>query len=265
MREIQETNDCGRAETLVGYLYGEAAADERANFEGHLAVCAGCRAELAAFGQVRAAVGEWRAEVLQTAPALALFEVTGGTIHAPARHAASPPSSPPQRSAWAALREFFALSPAWLRISSAAAALMLCALAALAVLNAEVSWDNRVLTFSTGIRAAQPADEVAPAHAPADDQAALAARLSELTAERDSARRELEETRAQLEDSRASNIEDALYEEAASSVIPDTQASPPARRANRAARRGTTGRGGARASRDDEDLPRLLDLLGGAN
>src|SRR5687767_11968485 len=103
MREIQETNDCGRAEQLVGYLYGEATAAERAGFERHLAACAGCRDELAAFGQVRTAVGEWRAEVLQTAPALTLSEVTG-----PTTRAASRPASPP-RSARAALREFFAL------------------------------------------------------------------------------------------------------------------------------------------------------------
>ncbi len=242
MREIQETNDCGRAEGLVGYLYGEATAAERSGFESHLAACANCRDELTAFGQVRTSVGEWRAELLRHAPALALSEVTGQNFHAPARRA-----TPSKRSARAALREFYALSPAWLRVASAAAALLLCALAALAVLN------NR------------PSTEVAKRGGD-DDQASLASRLGELTAERDAARRELEATRAQLEDSRAANIEDALYEEAAATTRPAAQEEAArTRRVSPSTRRGASGRGVARTSRDDEDLPRLLDLLGGAN
>lgn len=244
MREIQETNVCGRAEGLVGYLYGEATADERATFEGHLAACAGCRDELAAFRQVRTAVGEWRAEVLQAAPALALSEVTGQAGHSHAR-----PAPPPKRSARAALREFFALSPAWLRASSVAAALLLCALAAQAALDVRPS----------------------PAGATKDDdnRAALAARLNELAAERDAARRELEETRAQLDDSRATHIEDALFEEAATTgttVRPAAREdSPRARRASPPAPRRASGASGTRSRRDEEDLPRLLDLLGDAN
>ena len=238
MREIQESNDCGRAEGLVGYLYGEATADERAGFEQHLAACAGCRDELAAFGQVRTAVGEWRAEVWRTAPALTLSEVTGRMGHTAFRPA------PPPRSARAALREFFALSPAWLRVSTAAAALLLCALAALTVFNTRPSAEGATKD---------------------DAQAALSSRLSELTAERDAARRELEETRAQLDDSRASNIEDAIFEEAASAAPPAAQESPRTRRTPPAAPRRAAGRSGTRNLRDEEDLPRLLDLLGGAN
>ena len=242
MREIQESNDCGRAEGLVGYLYGEATADERAGFEQHLSACAGCRDELAAFGQVRTAVGEWRAEVLRAAPALTLSEVTGRTAHAAPRPA-SPPQ-PPQRSARAALREFFALSPAWLRVSTAAAVLLLCALAALTVFNAKSSTEGATKD---------------------DGRAALSSRLSELTAERDAARRELEETRAQLDDSRASNIEDAIFEEAASTSRPAAEESPRTRRTPPASPRRAGGRSGTRNLRDEEDLPRLLDLLGDAN
>lgn len=253
MREIQATgDDCGRAEGLIGYLYGEATADERAGFERHLAACANCRDELTAFRQVRTSVGEWRAELLQNAPALSLSEVTGQTTPAPAvighaTHAPARRATPPrQRSARAALREFFALSPAWLRASSAAAALLLCALAALAVFNS------------------RPTTSVATSGG--DGQPAPASRLDELTAERDAARRELEETRAQLEDSRASNIEDALYEEAAVTTAPAaSQESARTRRVSPPARRGAAGRSGARTSRDDDDLPRLLDLLGDAN
>ncbi|MDQ3908724.1 MAG: zf-HC2 domain-containing protein, partial [Acidobacteriota bacterium] len=58
MNRIQETSECGRGEQLVAYLYGETGERERADFEGHLAACAACRAELSAFAQVREAVGE---------------------------------------------------------------------------------------------------------------------------------------------------------------------------------------------------------------
>jgi hypothetical protein len=267
MSEIQETNTCGRAEQLVGYLYGEATADERAVFEQHLSACVACRDELAAFRMVRAAVGEWRAEVLQNAPTLALSEVTGQAAHAAApsapatsqpAHAASRPTPVEfrpavRRSARAALGEFFALSPAWLRVSSVAAALLLCALTAQTVLNL------RPTAGST--------------HPPAtpNDQAALAARLEGLTAERDAARRELEETRAQLDDSRAVNIEEAVLQETMTENEPEAQDTPGVRDAPRSrrstppARRGPAGQRGARGPRGDEDLPRLLDLLSDAN
>jgi putative zinc finger protein len=42
-----------RDETIVGYLYGEMEADERALFDRHLVACAPCRAELADLRVVR--------------------------------------------------------------------------------------------------------------------------------------------------------------------------------------------------------------------
>src|SRR5215213_1680764 len=121
------SNTCGRAEALVTYLYGEATADEARDFEGHLRQCAACRTELADFGGVREAIGDWRLQAL-------------GTL---AHTATEPDASPrfnaeetPQRrpaSALAALREFFALSTAWVRAATAAVAVAFCALAAIAV------------------------------------------------------------------------------------------------------------------------------------
>ena len=252
MREIQETNTCGRAVQLVGYLYGEATADERAVFEQHLPACAACRDELAAFRSVRTAVGEWRAEVMRSAPALSLSEVTGRAegsqvVPTPSRAA----TWTPKRSARAALGEFFALAPAWLRASTVAAALLLCVLAAHAALNL------------------RPEADTARPSAATDDRAALATRLDELKAERDAARRELEETRAQLDDSRAANIEDAVLQETAAQSTPAVESAPGAQNAPRTrrdpARRGSSGRRGARSLSGDEDLPRLLDLLSDAN
>ena len=74
---------CERAEELVAYLYGEAAPDEAKAFRRHLNACAVCREELAAFGAVREAVGEWRAEVLRTTPALDIKEALTPAVRAP--------------------------------------------------------------------------------------------------------------------------------------------------------------------------------------
>ncbi|HEY0377094.1 MAG TPA: hypothetical protein VGC87_09060 [Pyrinomonadaceae bacterium] len=126
MREI--INSCGRAEDLVTYLYGEANADEAKDFEGHSLVCEACRAELAAFGGVREAIGDWRQQAL-------------GTLTHPAVEPNASPlfnaaeTSKPWRapSALAALREFFALSTAWVRAATVAVALAFCALVVIAV------------------------------------------------------------------------------------------------------------------------------------
>ena len=136
---------CGSAEELVAYLYGEATPDEAKAFRRHLTGCAACRDELAAFGGVREAVGEWRAEALSAVPPLnieeALTPLVGPAPLAPER----------KRSAAAALREFFSLSPLWLRAGAAAAALVVCALAALTLARTEVRWDASGLAFRTGV------------------------------------------------------------------------------------------------------------------
>jgi hypothetical protein len=267
MDKIQETNPCGRGEQLVGYLYGEATKAERAGYEQHLSQCAACREELAAFSQVREAVGGWRAELLTHAPGVLVADVVpaGAPPHAFNAEPGAFNVEPARRSAWAALREFFALSPAWLRVGSVAAALVVCALAALALFNVEVRRENGSLAISTGIRRASPATAAAAPQTQRDVDGG-AARLNQLIAERDAAVRQLEETRAQLEDSRAANIE-AVYREAAAA---EPEPAPlPATGANRSRRAGgaTPPRKSAarRGARDEDDLPRLIDLISGAN
>lgn len=137
---------CGRGEELVAYLYGEADAAESNRFRQHLSSCAACREELAAFGGVRDAVREWRAEVFSATPALDIREALTSTTEAqrePER----------KRSAVAALREFFSLSPLWLQFGAVAAALVVCALAALTFARTEVRWDASGLAFRTGVPA----------------------------------------------------------------------------------------------------------------
>jgi anti-sigma factor RsiW len=126
MNEHRNTNGCARGEELVSYLYGESDQPAAHDFQRHLQACAYCREELAAFGGVRASVALWRDSLLASAPAPSLSEK-----FLPAADL-QPSFKMPERSALAALRAFFSLSPLWLRAGTVAAALAFCALAALA-------------------------------------------------------------------------------------------------------------------------------------
>jgi hypothetical protein len=123
----QDAPACEHAEELISYLYNEASAAEAKDFERHMRGCVSCRTELAEFGIVRESVGEWRTSAL------------GGIINAPATessfaHAFDATKVGPtrQRSAFAAIREFFTLSPGWMRAATGFAALTFCALAVIA-------------------------------------------------------------------------------------------------------------------------------------
>jgi hypothetical protein len=189
---MTDMNKCDRAAELISYFYDEAPANERRNFEQHLSACGACRDELAAFGEVRGAVREWRADVLSHAPALSLPAFVpdaarnGRPAHAPA---ALPP---PRRSAFAALREFFTLTPAWARFAMVAASLVVCALATLAIIN--IAQPGRGNTSSDLSKAEAPT--VAPDVATADH---TQAEMNSLIAERDAAQHELAATRKQLD------------------------------------------------------------------
>jgi hypothetical protein len=50
---------CGNHEGLVGYMYDECDPGERAAVEAHLAICAACAAELAAFRSTRVQLASW--------------------------------------------------------------------------------------------------------------------------------------------------------------------------------------------------------------
>lgn len=55
----QVEKSCGKQELLVAYLYHEASAAERAEFERHQASCASCHDELQAFTGVRQELRAW--------------------------------------------------------------------------------------------------------------------------------------------------------------------------------------------------------------
>jgi hypothetical protein len=106
---------CERADELLSYLYGEANETEVQSFELHLKQCASCKAELATFGQVRQSMATWRDEILD------------GFIASPVA------AAPRKKSAVAALKGFFDLSPLWLKGAAALATLLFCVLAVAAL------------------------------------------------------------------------------------------------------------------------------------
>jgi hypothetical protein len=118
---------CHRAEDLVTYLYGEASESDARDFRAHLQQCDACRSEFAAFDQMHESILVWRNEAL-------------GASFTPAAVVAEPSAAvtqftrPERRlSAVAALREFFRISPLWLRGATVFAGLLLCALLIFAV------------------------------------------------------------------------------------------------------------------------------------
>jgi hypothetical protein len=119
------TNDtltCGRENDLMSFLYGELNDAEAIAFQRHLQECADCNADFADFGEVRESVVAWRNESLGSVVFPAQMRVsspTEATLAAP--------------SAIAALREFFNLSPLWMKGAVAFAAVLFCLFAGLAL------------------------------------------------------------------------------------------------------------------------------------
>lgn len=124
---VDSTPSCARAEDLVAYLYGEADVAAAQDFEAHSQHCVSCRTELAAFGQVRVSIGEWRKQALG-ALASPIMATSSPVITAPNNNAPER-----KRSAMAALREFFNLSPVWMRAATATLVVVFCALVALTI------------------------------------------------------------------------------------------------------------------------------------
>jgi hypothetical protein len=125
MEMINERPICHRAEDLVTYLYGESTAEEARDFGTHLKQCDACRREFNLFNQVHESIVNWRSEVLgpMTVPSAVASSVADSV--APSR-SWQPESR--RLSAFAALRQFFAVSPLWLQGAAALATVALCAL-----------------------------------------------------------------------------------------------------------------------------------------
>ena len=111
---------CGRENDLIGFLYGELNEVETIAFQRHLRECPACNAELADFGEVRESVVAWRNESL-------------GAVALPAQVTTTTKTPRATPSAVAALREFFNLSPLWMKGAVAFAAVLFCVFAGLAL------------------------------------------------------------------------------------------------------------------------------------
>jgi putative zinc finger protein len=127
MQDLNERPVCHRAEDLVTYLYGEAGEADARDFRAHLEQCDACRSEFATFNQMHESILAWRNEAL-------------GTSFNPAAFVAQPSIDSSRfvrherkLSAVAALREFFSVSPLWLRGATAFAGVLFCALVVFAI------------------------------------------------------------------------------------------------------------------------------------
>ena len=111
---------CGRENELISFLYGELNEVEATAFQRHLKACAACNTELAGFGEVRESVVAWRNESL-------------GSFTFPAQMTTPIETPRATPSAVAALREFFNLSPLWMKSAVAFAAVLFFIFAGLAL------------------------------------------------------------------------------------------------------------------------------------
>jgi anti-sigma factor RsiW len=166
MQKMNERPVCHRAEDLVTHLYGEANAEEAHDFSAHLQQCDACRAEFTVFHQVHDSIVTWRNEALGATPVSA-------SATNPVVAAAAFVQHERKLSALAAVREFFAVSPLWLRGATAFAGLLLCALIVFAVSRTwqqptQLATDNKKYTEEQFQQAVQK--EVAEQVAKAKDQ-----------------------------------------------------------------------------------------------
>lgn len=132
------SRDCARADELMGFLYGELNDVEAKAFRGHLQQCATCNSELSSFGDIRDSIVAWRNESFSS--------LSSPGVNLPA----------PKPSAAAALREFFNLSPAWMKVAVGFASLLFCVFAVLAAFGLRQSSDPAIVK----VDAAPTADQI---------------------------------------------------------------------------------------------------------
>jgi hypothetical protein len=132
MRESMQRPGCERTDDLMSILYGEANEVEVRDFEGHLKFCRECADELTSFSQIRESIGAWKQE--------ALTSFVTPQVVAPVR----------QKSALAALREFFNLSPLWMKGAVGFAAVIFCAMVILVL--ARSGNQTAPVAAETGVR-----------------------------------------------------------------------------------------------------------------
>ena len=121
MEDRIEALSCERGDDLVSFLYHELSEREARDFEGHLSACSTCAHELESFREIRGGVVAWREQTLGLSFVAAPDSLPVGQYGKP--------------SALAAIRQFFALSPVWLKGAVAFASILFVAALALLVMN----------------------------------------------------------------------------------------------------------------------------------
>lgn len=115
--QTQDNPGCGWCGHLIALTYGESTETETRDFEQHMKGCTDCSEDFAAFKGIRGSLLGWRQETL-------------GFV---AESQYRPVSTPERPSAIAAIREFFNLSPLWLKGAVVFASAVFCLLAVLAM------------------------------------------------------------------------------------------------------------------------------------
>src|SRR4051812_39972611 len=120
MKEEVYAQGCGREDDLIAFLYGELDSGKTIVFRNHMQECLSCSAEYREFSGIRESVVAWRNEALGgvNSPAVQVSTVDRADLAKP--------------GALAALREFFNLSPLWMKGAAVFASLLFCLFAVLA-------------------------------------------------------------------------------------------------------------------------------------
>lgn len=113
MNQDSLTHACNRQDELISVLYGEASTEDTRKFRSHLEQCVSCNAQYEALSGVRTSVREFRDQALVGVQASLSQKIE-------------------PKSARAALKAFFALSPAWMKFGTAFASALLCVFAFIA-------------------------------------------------------------------------------------------------------------------------------------
>jgi hypothetical protein len=108
-------------------LYGEATAEEARDFAGHMQQCEACRAEFNVFNRVHESIVAWRNEALGAIASPSPMRDDVPVVSAEIVH------DKRRLPAFAALREFFSVSPLWLRGAMAFSAILLCVLGVMTI------------------------------------------------------------------------------------------------------------------------------------
>lgn len=141
MNESQNSPTCERASDLIAFLYGEADEREAHDFQLHLQQCGSCREEAVSLGVVRESITAWRDEAL------------AGFI-------ATPVAQPQKKSALAALRQFFDLSPLWLKGATTFAAVAFCVLVGLVIFRSNNNHVSSTNANSSAVYTKQDVDRM---------------------------------------------------------------------------------------------------------